>query len=118
MAQARRSRRRKHRGTQAGTVRRRGRSSAHPARDERQLSPRERREQRMNRPPSWRAALNRAAIAAAVFFALLVVVLKQSTGASLSIGILVLAIYTPLFYATDSFLYRLRQRRKQRESGG
>jgi Flp pilus assembly protein TadB len=115
MAKPRQRRRRKHRGTQADVVRKRGRSG-HAARPDGAASARERREARRNRQPTWRAAFNRGAIAASVFLALLVLVLKQSLGASLSIAVFVLLLYTPLFFFTDSFIYRLRQRRKERQA--
>ena len=117
MPGARQRRRRKHRGTQAGTVRRRGRTSSHSSRTEAGEDARQGRVDRRNRPPTWRAAINRAGIAASVFLALLVLVLKQSFGVSLSIALFVLVIYAPLFYFTDSLMYRFRQRRKQRETG-
>jgi Flp pilus assembly protein TadB len=77
----------------------------------------QRRTERKNRLPTWRAAFNRAALAAAVFFALLVLVMDQSLGASLAFALFVLVLYAPLFYFTDSFIYRLRQRRKERQTG-
>jgi hypothetical protein len=118
MAGPRQRRRRKHRGTQAGTVRRRGRTSRPTSRAEAREVSRQRREERMNRPPTWRAAINRAALAAAVFFAVLVLLLGQDLAPSISIAIFMFLVYIPLGHGMDSFLYRLRQRRKQREEGG
>jgi hypothetical protein len=71
----------------------------------------------MNREPTWRGSITRAGLAAAVFFALLVLILKQSLLPALSIALFMFLVYIPLGYSLDSFLYRLRQRRKQRESG-
>jgi hypothetical protein len=98
-------------------VRRRGRTSGHSSRVEARDSARQRRVERKNRVPTWRAAFNRAGLAAAVFFALLVLVMDQELVASVTFAILVLVLYAPLFYFTDSFIYRLRQRRKQRQTG-
>jgi hypothetical protein len=111
---SRQRRRKKHRGTQAGTVRQRSRRSS-ASRSTGNLTPAEQRRQRLERPPSWRAAMNRAGISAAVFFAVLVLVLKQTVGAALGLALFMLLIYIPMGYAIDSFIYRWRQRRKQRE---
>ena len=108
-------RRRKHRGTQGGTLRQRGRAASRRS-QKAPMTAGERRIERMNRPPSWRSALNRAAIAAAVFLAVLVLVLKQSAGNSLALAGFMLLVYVPIGYAIDSFLYRLRQRRKAGET--
>ena len=71
MAQTKRKRRRKHRGTPAGNVvrptsgakaRGRGKGKATDPKEE----ARQRREERMNREPTWRGAVSRAAIAAAM----------------------------------------------------
>jgi Na+/proline symporter len=76
----------------------------------------ERRIERMNRPPSWRSALNRAGIAAGVFLAVLLILLKQPVGDSLALAGFMLLVYVPIGYAIDSFLYRLRQKRKAGET--
>jgi hypothetical protein len=110
---SRQRRRKKHRGTQAGTVRQRSRRSG--SRTTGQLTSAERRRQRLERPPSWRAATNRAAISAAVFGAVLVLVLGQSAGNSVALALFMLVVYIPMGYAIDSFIYRARQRRKQRK---
>jgi hypothetical protein len=70
----------------------------------------------MDRPPNWRSALNRAVLAAGVFFAVLVFLLKQKLAPSLSLALLMLLVYIPLGYAMDAMLYRLRQRRKQQQT--
>ena len=118
MPGARQRRRRKHKGTQAGTVRRRGRTSRPSSRAEaRDSSARGGRSARLDREPTWRGAANRAALAAAVFFGLLVLILKQAFAPALAIAAFMFLVYIPLGYSLDSFVYRMRQRRKQRESG-
>jgi hypothetical protein len=79
---------------------------------------RQRRQLRLDRPPTWRGAINRAAVAAAVFFAVLVLLLGQGVGASIGLAAFMLLVYIPLGYLMDSFLYGLRQRRKEREESG
>jgi Flp pilus assembly protein TadB len=117
MAGARQRRRRKHKGTQAGTVRRRGRTSRPGSRVQTRESASQRRAERMSREPTWRGSINRAALAAAVFFALLVLILDQSVVPAISIALFMFLVYIPLGYSLDSFIYRIRQRRKERESG-
>jgi Flp pilus assembly protein TadB len=117
MAAARQRRRKKHKGTQAGTVRRRARTSRPSSRGEARQSASQRRAERMSREPTWRGSINRAALAAGVFFALLVLILKQSLAPAISIALFMFLVYIPLGYSLDSFLYRMRQRRKDRESG-
>jgi hypothetical protein len=113
---ARQRRRKKHRGTQAGTVRRRGRTSRPGSRTEARELARQRKSERFDRLPTWRGAINRAALAAAVFLAVLILLLRQSPAASVSLAAVMFVVYIPLGYSMDSFLYRLRQRRKQRKS--
>jgi hypothetical protein len=114
VARTRQRRRKKHRGTQAGTVRRAGRTGSTTSRST--SGPTARRQSRLDRPPSWRAAINRAALSASVFFAVLILLLKQPTGTSLGLAAFMLVFYIPLGYATDGFLFRLRQKRKQRQA--
>ena len=75
---------------------------------------RQRRQNRFDRPPSWRSALNRAILAAGVFLAVLVLVLKQDFAPGVQPRRLVMfVVYIPLGYLMDSSIYRFRQRRKQ-----
>ena len=113
MARPRQRRRRKHRGTQAGTIRRQPRSARRGSRAQAPKTPAERRLERMNRTPSWRAAFNRAALASSVFLAVLVLVLKQEALPSFSLAVFMLAVYVPMGYAIDSFIYRMRRRRRE-----
>jgi hypothetical protein len=96
-------------------VRRRGRSSRPSSRVEAGQTARQRRIERMNRPPSWRGAVNRAAIAAAVFLAVLVLLLSQSFSSSLAIAALMFLVYIPMGYGMDAFIYRMRQRKRRPE---
>jgi hypothetical protein len=115
MAQTRKKRQTKHRGNAAGMVEARGRTGRRPTEDERKLDAkaeaRKRREDRLDKPPSWRGALNRAAIAA-VIFVVAIIVLGQRPAAAFSLGALMLALYIPMSYYTDLMIYRRRQRKK------
>ena len=69
MAQTKRKRRTKHRGTAAGTIETRGRTGRPPSADERKKQTRtEAREKRLNSPPTWKASVNRALLAAVMMF--------------------------------------------------
>ena len=112
MAQTKKKRRRKHRGTPAGTVERAGRTGRPQIKQDAKAIARERRAERLNRPPSWRGAVNRAAVAAAVFGVLVVVAFGRAVSAGAALAALMFFLYIPLGYATDSAIYRFRQRRR------
>jgi hypothetical protein len=113
VAQTKRKRRRKHRGTPAGTIERAGRTGRPQTREEAKKISRERRAERLDQPPSWRSSINRAAIAAVVFGVLIVVAFGRPILSGLLLAAFMLLLYVPLGYATDSAIYRFRQRRKQ-----
>ena len=115
MPPARQRRRKKHRGTQAGTVRRRGRTSRPVSRSEARQTAEQRRAARLDRPPNWRSSINRAALAAGVFLAVLILLLRAPPGSAVGLAAFMFIVYIPMGYTLDGFMYRLRQRRKQRE---
>jgi Flp pilus assembly protein TadB len=112
MAQTKRRRRTKHRGTPAGTIQARGRTG-------RPLTPEERKKQakldarqrRLNTPPTWKGSLTRAALASTVMFIfLLVVTKKDKVVVAASFAIFALVLYVPAGYYMELFMYRRRQR--------
>ncbi len=111
MAQTKKKRTRKHRGTPAGTIERSGRTGRPRTREDAKAISRQRRTERLNKPPSWKGALNRAAIAAAVFGVLVVVLFGRDIAQGAVLAAFMLLIYIPLGYATDTLIYRFRQRR-------
>lgn len=120
MAQTKKKKRStKHRGNAAGIVENRGRTGRKPTSDERKQSVREearaRREERSLRPPTLRAAINRAAISAVLFVVLVILLFKQQVGSALALGAFVFLFYIPLGYYTDRFVYQ-RKLRKQQQS--
>ena len=116
MSQTKKKRRSKHRGNAAGVVEARGRTGRKPTADERKASGREaaadRRRERMMRPPSWKSAATRAALAAAVFGLLLAFLFKQTIVQAVSLTLFVFLFYIPLGYYTDALLYKRRIRRE------
>ena len=118
MAQTKRKRTRKHRGTPAGTIDRAGRTGRPQTRQDAKQIARERRQQRLDSPPTWRGALNRAAIAAAVFGVLVVLVFGRRIADGVLLAGFMFLLYIPLGYVTDSAIYRFRRRRRAADPGG
>jgi hypothetical protein len=114
MAQTKRKRRTKHRGTAAGTVTNRGRTGRAPSPEERKKTTREQaREARLNKPPTWRGAVNRAVLAAGFMFIFLLLTSKGNVFAAVVFAIFAFALYVPSGYYLESFLFRRRQRKRQ-----
>jgi len=119
MAQTKKKRTRKHRGTPAGTIERAGRTGRPTGtRQDGKSLARQRREERLNKPPSWKSSVTRAAIAAAVFGVLVVVLFGRNAGGAVALALLMFFLYIPLGYGTDLMIYRFRQRKKQQQQAG
>ena len=71
------------------------------------------RSKRYDKPPTWRGSGVRALIAAAIVFAVSALLVKHTTLASKLVLLpIVLAIYTPMIYYMDGYMYRRAQRRR------
>ena len=112
MAQTKRKRTRKHRGTPAGTIERAGRTGRPQTREDAKQIARQRRQERLDTPPTWKSAVNRAAIAAAVFGVLVVLAFSRSIAQGVILAGFMFLLYIPLGYVTDMAVFRFRQRRK------
>ena len=115
MAQTRRKRRTKHRGTPAGTIEARGRTGRPLTAAERKQQDRATaRERRLNTPPTWKSSISRALIAAVLVFAFLLLTAKGKDKVPVAIlfTLVALVIYIPAGYYLELMLYRRRQRRK------
>ena len=116
MAQTKRKRRTKHRGNAAGIVEARGRTGRKPDASERKRSGRDearrRREERMNKLPTWKAAAQRGAIAAVFMAVVLTFVAKGNPVAVIAPAMIAMLFYVPLGYYTDLWLYNRRQRKR------
>jgi hypothetical protein len=119
MAQTRKRRRRKHRGTQGGRIDTNRRSTRPRSREEAKARARASRKAgpRVDRPPTWRGAITRGAIAAAIFTVLLMVIFHRSPVVSLGLGAFMLVFYIPAGYYIDMTLWRRRERARIRERG-
>jgi hypothetical protein len=112
VAQTKRKRRTKHRGNAAGMVESRGRTGRPPTAAERGRGP-SKSEARMNKPPSWSSAANKAAIATILFVAIIILVFKEPTGRAISLGGFMFLLYVPLGFYTDRWIYRRRTAKGQ-----
>jgi Flp pilus assembly protein TadB len=119
MAQTKKKRRRRHRGTQAGTIETPGRTSrpvaSHRKPASRQETARQRRENRFDKEPTWRGSVNRAAFAA-VILVIFIAVVQKNIAAAVVLGVIAMVVYVPMSYYTDRMLWRRRQRQKQQRS--
>ena len=112
MAQTKRKRRSKHRGTAAGTISARGRTGRPPSPEERKKQTRaEARTARLNAPPTWNGAIKRAGLATAFMFLFLLLTSKGNFIAAAVFAIFALAIYVPAGYYLELFMWRRRQRK-------
>jgi hypothetical protein len=122
MAQTRKKRRSKHRGTAAGSVVVRGRTGRKPTADERKASAKSdakaRRQNRHDTPPTWKGALTRSGVATVFFVLLSVLILKQPIAAAAGLAAFVLVLYTFMGYGIDMMFHkrRLKQLQKARSA--
>lgn len=120
MAQTRRKRRRKHRGTQGGRVDDRPRRRPANRAEARQQAKARRggggakKRQatgpggRPLRPPSWSRAIKTSAVIAGLLFVIFVLVLKEPIGPTLGLAAFMLCFYIPMSYYLDRYMYGRR----------
>jgi hypothetical protein len=116
MAQTKRKRRTKHRGTAAGTIETRGRTGRPQSADEKKKQSRmEARERRLNSPPTWKASVTRASIASVLMFFFLALVGPKShrIESAAIFALFALVIYIPAGYYIELMMYRRRMQKKQ-----
>ena len=118
MAQTKKKRRRKHRGTQGGRIDTRPSRSRPRSRAEAQSRARSRQNkkksatgERIPDPPSWGNALKKGAIAALLFLGLLAL-FGQKPVQSAAIAVLMLGFYVPMAFLMDRFFYNRYQRKQ------
>jgi hypothetical protein len=115
MAQTKRKRRSKHRGTAAGSIQARGRTSRPPSKEDRKKTDRaQMREERLNKRPTWSSSAKRAGLAGAVMFVFLLLTTKgkNSVETAILFAVFALLIYVPAGYYLEVWLWKRRQRRK------
>ncbi len=118
MAQTKRKRRTKHRGTAAGVIEARGRTGRPPTPEERKQSSKEKaRTARVQKPPSWSSAAKRAGLIAVFLFVVLAFFVHGKKGgsplpAAALISLLALCFYIPTGYYLDKYMYRRQQAKR------
>jgi Flp pilus assembly protein TadB len=121
MAQTKRKRRSKHRGTPAGTIEARGRTGRPLTAEEKRKQDRQTaREKRLNTPPTWKSSATRALIAAVIVFVFILVTAKSKNKllTALEFTAVALVFYIPAGYYLELTLYRRRQRKKLTSGDG
>jgi hypothetical protein len=116
MAQTRKKRRRKRKGTQGGRIDT-GRRAARPrTREEAKARARAKNKAgpKADLPPTWRGSAIRGAIAAVIFAVLLVLIFSRPLGVALAFGAFMLVFYIPAGYFIDMTLWRRRERARIR----
>ncbi|HEX6754146.1 MAG TPA: hypothetical protein VF093_11235 [Solirubrobacterales bacterium] len=118
MAQTKKKRRRKHRGTQGGRVDANRRPSRPRNRAEAKARARSGTKKkgapRGDQPPTWRSAITRGLVAAVIFTVLLLLIFKRPFGSALGLGAFMLAFYIPAGYYMDTLMWRRRERARIR----
>lgn len=116
MAQTRKRRRKKHRGTQTGRIDTRPVRGRPRTREEARARARSKRKpgkgrqavDRRDIAPTWSGAFKRGLFGAAIFFLLFWLAFKRELGEAVLLSTLMLGMYVPLGYYIDRFMYRRR----------
>lgn len=119
MAQTRKKRQRKRRGTQGGRIDGKPRGGRPRSREEAKARARQKRKpaSQQDLPPTWRNSFVRGLFAAVIFAVLLILIFKKPVGTSLAFGAFMLAFYVPAGYYIDMAMWRRRERARIRARG-
>jgi hypothetical protein len=66
-------------------------------------------------PPTWGGAFKRGLFGAAIFFLLFWLLFKREVGQAAALSVVMLAMYVPMGYYIDRFMYQRRLRQLQAE---
>jgi hypothetical protein len=118
MAQTKKKRQRKRRGTQGGRVDTNRRAQRPRSRAEAKSRARSgaKRAPRGSQPPTWRGSIVRGLVAAVIFAVLLLLIFKRPVGGALALGGFMLVFYIPAGYYIDLYTWRRRERSKMRSA--
>jgi hypothetical protein len=127
VAQTKKKRQRKHRGTQGGGIstkpkgRPRNRAEARARAQQRRAGSgsgknvKSRAPTRGIVPPTWGSAIRKGLVAGGLFFVILALLFKNPVGQSAALAAFMLVFYVPMGYLTDRFFYRRGLAKQQRE---
>jgi hypothetical protein len=122
MAQTRKRRRRKRRGTQGGSIDTRGRTARPRSREEAKARARSggsrTASKKKDLPPTWKGSTLRGGAAAVIFVLILLVLFKRPIGVALVFGLFMLVFYIPTGYYIDMTMWRKRERQRIRDREG
>lgn len=110
--QAKKKRRRKHRGTQGGGIDRGGRGRP-KSRDEARAQAKRRSEARQGQAPTWGGAVRRGLFGAVIFLLLIVLAFGRPIAEGLALSAVMLLLYVPMGFYVDNFFYRRRVKRER-----
>ncbi len=118
MAQTKKKRNRKHRGTQGGRIDTNRRASRPRSRAEAKARARAgtgaKRTPKADLPPTWRSAATRGAVAAVIFTFVLLLIFRRAPASALALGAFMLVFYIPAGYYIDTMMWRRRERARMR----
>jgi magnesium-transporting ATPase (P-type) len=114
MAQTKRKRQTKHRGTAAGQVTNRGRTSKPPSAAEVKKQKRDdAKVTRLTKKPTWSSAALRSGLAA-IFICIFLLVTTHKASTSLLFAAVAALIYIPSGFYIETYLWRRRMRKQGR----
>jgi hypothetical protein len=124
VAQTKKKRRRKHRGTQGGGIstrpkgRPRNRAEARARAQARRSGAKGAKGGMPTRglvPPTWGSAIKKGLFAGLIFFVLLALIFKEPVPQAAALAAFMLVFYIPMGYMTDRFFYNRQLRKQARE---
>ncbi len=118
MAQTKKRRKGKKRGTQGGRIDTKARGGRPRSREEAKARARSKKTKapvhKHDKIPTWRSSIIRGVFAAVIFFVLLILLFKRPVGTALAFGGFMLAFYIPAGYYIDMAMWRRRERARIR----
>ncbi len=117
MAQTKKKRRKKHKGTQGGRIDTSKRRAKPRSRAEAKAQARSRKGSggpKVDSPPTWRNSALRGFVAAVLFAALLMAIFKRPVPTAFGLAAFMLIFYIPAGYYIDMMMWRKRERSRIR----
>lgn len=112
--QTKKKRRKKHKGTQGGSINRGAQRRPRTREEAKAQARRQSTAKRGSIAPSWSSSLNRGLFGGVIFFVLMLLLFKRSAGEAIGLAAVMTALYVPMGYFLDRFFYRRRLAKEQR----